>query len=279
MPAQPFDLDAAEQGMARSSTSSTAVHSDLEDFGIKELTIPAMQAVYLDIRCFPVFPEAACDSIHGLASGVYSLIKQKNDLMKLGVGEKCLSSVQQQTTEALEKYYSFLALANKVLGFETPSSASLKELGAFYRQQHLAVPEAIRNDLQGEYRLINPKREKHEKELIKCWHNMDWEKWFAWARMGNIQGDGWLSGSTTFSDRKVMVLAGALRSIVVCLAVVVPMAVVPLGDLSTGVALMVCLLLLLIFGGVQMWLFANHEMSFLVYAGFLATILQVKTGG
>lgn len=277
MSTQPIDLDAAEQGMTRSSTSSTAVSSGLEDFGVGELSIPAMQAVYLDIRCFPVFPEAVSHSIHGLARAVTFHINQHKDLLERGVGDKCLSLAEQQVTESLEKYFSFLALSDKVLGFEIPSTASLRELGAFYRQQSLPVPEAIQRLLQDEYRLINPKRQKHEKELIRCWHSVDWDRWFSWAKMGDIQGNGWLSSSSTFSDRKIMLLAGALRSIVVCLAVMVPMAVIPLRDLGTGVALMVCLLLLLVFGAVQMWLFANHEMSFLVYAGFLATILQVRT--
>ncbi|KAL8383105.1 hypothetical protein RB595_006728 [Gaeumannomyces hyphopodioides] len=278
MPSQSIDLDAAEQGMTRRSSSSTAVNSDLEDFGIKELSIPAMQAVYLDIRCFPVFSEAVCHSIHSLARGVTFHINQHKDLVERGVGDKCLSLAEQQMTEALEKYLSFLALADKVLAFETPSTASLKELGAFYRQQGLPVPEAIQNLFQDEYRLINPKRERHEKGFIQFWHAIDWDKWFTWAKVGDVQGDGWLSSSSTFSDRKVMVLAGVLRSIVVCLAVMVPMAVIPLRDLSTGVALMVCLLLLLMFGAVQMWLFANHEVSFLVYASFLAAMLQVRAG-
>lgn len=77
----------------------------------------------------------------------------------------------------------------------------------------------------------------------------------------------------------IVMLAGALTAFMLCLTIMLPMALVPLNELSPGCALLLCFLFLLSFGGMQIWLFEEYSVTFLVYGGFLAAILQVRVGG
>ncbi|KLU90100.1 hypothetical protein MAPG_09065 [Magnaporthiopsis poae ATCC 64411] len=265
-------LNAAERGQV-SRTDSSGSESDRDTE--KDLSIPALQAVYLDIRCVPVFSEEACHCIDELARDATSRIERCKTLKKNGVNGRRLRIATRRKINALWKHYAFVKLADEVLGLERPSRASLAELRSFHRQEGIPVPKPLEDLDRDGYRLVSPKRAMYEKRLIEACHSVDWSKWFSWARLSS----GWERVGATFSDEKIVMLAGAVTALMVCLAMMLPMALVPLNQLSPVCALLMCFLFMLCFGGMQIWLFEEYSMTFLVYGGFLATILQIRIGG